>query len=909
MEGLRKKISEAMKRRFVGDVIFTDDELDAIYTKVNALLRNYEYGYTSNILSSEDDLLFVAMVNATKGWNSDESRWLDTIARTLVGTENCSPKVYCYLKELIARLGRRKIVLYLDGSTKKYYATILAHAYAPLKSTESFFELCWQIFCEDLDQNYTANDDIFELIVKEMAIRFSLNNSNEDDFELGSQVYSLRAGIKRLALDAPNIMADFLRETISTINKVFNSESLDGESYLSKLVKQWWVRKEKSLGVITKKNVTEKVVTDYQCIKPKYVMNEKAVYLNIPAIRLKDHFDYNPLLEVYRCNDCIFSTELFTKGSGLSMATKQYLLNVEDIVSEGDIDIRVVVSHFGTIIYDSKRTLERTFVLFKDGREVFAQECLPGNYNMFTFDIDRLLQYPENIKKSDSTKYVFNAVDGEAIQSKRRTILFVSEKQNRDVWVYADKINEAFFRFDGEDYQVIDGELKIAAKREIDLVDYGVRYEGGNFKLTDFSCKEVGEIAYYSISELLSVCEPQKITIFKYSNNKIICNVNIVKFNDIRIFFDKEYYYDAQSVGEVRFLTEKFDVKTTFDAKSGEIFLPLQNGEIVLKVPIVKWRIDDSNWNDGYLQKGIWYKELTNSSEIEFDMPSKLLYQACLSTNEYLEASGINHNKYKLGQTAYSIKDELSEISVFAKIDKNQLLPILKIHTVEKFIDAPINIVMMRHVFWAAKDNYIGDKSDVFKVIFSQCGNDIAVYNLVQENRRIDISGIADGFYDVRVELIKEGFLQKSRVLWKKQVCIGDENELRFDNKIMVIDKVMLDEQTIPTPIKTVYLDNIKYLQEKDGCLLYSGNMYFIHYNGKKVYLNSMKNEYGTFDKTNPMRIELRSNRTCWIVAGLEGGDINDFLGELFLDSYNQISNISTDARIINYYVFETKEK
>ena len=65
------------------------------------------------------------------------------------------------------------------------------------------------------------------------------------------------------------------------------------------------------------------------------------------------------------------------------MATKPYSLNIERIISEGDIDIRVVISHYGTPIYDSKKTLERTFVLFKDGREIFAQECLPGNYNLF----------------------------------------------------------------------------------------------------------------------------------------------------------------------------------------------------------------------------------------------------------------------------------------------------------------------------------------------------------------------------------------------------------------------------------------------------------------------------------------------------------------------------------------------
>ena len=64
MEELKKKIDEAMKCQFVGEVIFTEDELAKIYARANSLLRNYDYGYISYISSLEDNLLFVAMVNA-----------------------------------------------------------------------------------------------------------------------------------------------------------------------------------------------------------------------------------------------------------------------------------------------------------------------------------------------------------------------------------------------------------------------------------------------------------------------------------------------------------------------------------------------------------------------------------------------------------------------------------------------------------------------------------------------------------------------------------------------------------------------------------------------------------------------------------------------------------------------------
>ena len=50
-----------------------------------------------------------------------------------------SQKIYTYLTSVIDRLGKCGKIMYLSGCTKRYYATILAHAFAPLNSTESFF--------------------------------------------------------------------------------------------------------------------------------------------------------------------------------------------------------------------------------------------------------------------------------------------------------------------------------------------------------------------------------------------------------------------------------------------------------------------------------------------------------------------------------------------------------------------------------------------------------------------------------------------------------------------------------------------------------------------------------------------------------------------------------------------------
>ena len=64
---------------------------------------------------------------------------------------------------------------------------------------------------------YTKNDEIFVLVAEELRVKFSNEKSIEDDFKLGSDVYSLRAGIKRMASDAPDLMTHYIENTVSML--------------------------------------------------------------------------------------------------------------------------------------------------------------------------------------------------------------------------------------------------------------------------------------------------------------------------------------------------------------------------------------------------------------------------------------------------------------------------------------------------------------------------------------------------------------------------------------------------------------------------------------------------------------------------------------------------------------------
>lgn len=920
MKELLPKINAAINEDFVGNYVFSDMELTQIYDFTGRLLRNYDGAYGNTIPPRYDQLIFVAMVNAAKAWKSDKDTFWDCICKKLIGTAG-SQKIYNYLTDVICKLGITGRIMYLSGCTKRYYATILAHAFAPLNSAKSFLELCWNLYSEDMNFTYTKNDDTFALVAEELRQTFSNEKSLEDDFKLGCGIYSLRAGIKRMAIDSPQKMVQYIENTIALLDRVFNGEILDSNLYYNTIVRDWWMEKEKSFGVAKpKKNAYERAITDYATIRPKYSYNGKQAVLTIPSIRLKNNFYDMPLLNVYRNGELVDQREMYTFGSGLTMATKELTLYADNLVFEaGVIDCTLEIVHCDEVIYNSKTSLYREYILFRDCREILQEECPPGNYILFAPKLEDFSAYPENIKKvpSEPNLYNIHSQEGELLQKIKRTVFFVLEKQKRNIRIIADKKNNAKFMHDGEEFVVIDGELKIVVKSDVDINKYGVRYESADFRLETFTCVEQDGYRTFLITELLNVCEPQKINIFSYADNKIEASYNVVKFNSISIIYDKKLYFDTKNLGTVHFHTEKYDKRVSFDINQADIVIPFDDGDIVLSPPVLKWKIGDGNFSNQY-GEDLWYKNYSNSAELVIDLPTEMGYQVFLNNNTVLSES--TFNSFKLGETVWSMLQEgKSDISVFVKIDNIGTVPILTICLKEKFKFSPF-IIHGKELLWDASKTFIGDCTPKFRVSFyekNMVKHSFEINETITEScisHHYSLSELEIGIYDIAIDLIKRiGFTEKSIRLFEQHVIFGDINKIRFKGKCLRFERVMLTGKSSYAEIKPFYVDHLWYIGEVNGCHYYTGSAYIINRNGWKTYLNTMPNSEETYDKTNPIRIEIRNEKSCFIVAGFNPGDKDDFLGEFTLDSRNQISNYDIEpsgnkTRGIDYFLFTTEE-
>lgn len=904
---LQEKIRQAMRQPFVGNFVFSDDELTEIYTTIGQALRSVENEHGVTLPQSYDDIFFVALVNVAKDWDSDEDRFLNYIFRRLIGTE-CSGKIYNCFKNTIDRQIEHGNVFGLTNYTKQYYATIISHAFAPQKSILSFFELCWQIYCEDMDQSYDENDDIFNIIARQMQNRFNQAKDDESDIQLGSQIYSFRAGIKGLAIEHSNLLAKLLRYTIKIIHQQFNSETIaekDHALYLTKLIRSWLKEKEQTFGLVknTASDRKEHIIADYSQIKPKYAIIDGKVKLSIPPIRLTSDFDRNPYLTITNNGVSVYCEEMVTRGSGLIATTNTIELDLDTLLNNSNtINLSVEITHGEKTVYNSKSGLYRIGILFKDGREITTQDCLPGNYGLFTKDISQYKQRPSKML-CEGNLWSICASNGDILQNDEKTIFFADEKQSREIYIFAEKRNDIVFRFDNEDYDVVDGDLKIAVQNQLNVAEYGVRYESAQFKLSDFPKQQIGDVCYYSITEILSVGDPHKINVFKYADNKVIHQINVVKFKNITVKFDRDFYYDKELLGEVSFVTEKYNHTVKFNANHDEVLVPIENGEIVINPPVLRWKIDDRELSCRYCEQGIWYKNLTNSSKLTIGVPGHAVSIFCGNGETILPETG-SSNIFLLGQTVYSLLSTNStSVEIFAKIDNQVIVPISTVYLKEQLRFPPI-LILNKQIIWDPQNAYVGDKNSVFTLQI--CKDNFIVKSVDLNIKRQEIScyELEEDYYQVNI-LLKKSIFVASRILFNKTICFGNEKEVEFRNKTLKISSVVLSSTSKETTIRPVYIDEIHFLQSRDNSDFYKGKLFIKSYDGRKIYLNQLQNDFGIYENINPVRIEIMNKRSCWLVSGIIGNDIDDFLAEFTLDWENKLSNCDRNTKAIDYYIFE----
>ena len=905
---LLNKVLDAIKEPIVGNYLFSEDELEDIYTYANGLFRKF------GSLSTEDEcVIFVALVNLAKKWDFEGSL-LEFLFRKFSSNKDYHNIIYDRIRETIDGLCNYKKI-YQIKCGKYYYGTICSHAFSPSKSINAFFDLCWNVYCQDLGEQYVRHDPIFKAITHAINEKFNgIKNPDSDNFTVGGSAYSLRIGIVKLPSSDNGVFCWLLDETIGLINSFFRGKKIEQNTYLKLLVEQWWQKKTASFGVKTIKpsyTPAEEPVIDYSNIKVRYSFIKDRPYILIPPIRLIDNTDKKPVVVIHYDEKVVLTEEIEVYGSGIIMSTspKRIPINLENYSS---FKLSLTILHNNQVIYDSKESLYRDFILFKGEKEITSNEVIPGKHYLVIINKNLVSFSGRRVRTITYSTEEIAFYEGDSIQTSDRCVMFLFENSKRDIYVFSNKIAGAVFQFHNTEYKIIDGDVKIGASNKINIEDIGIRYEEAPLRLIDFPKIIYNGYEHYVITELLNAGVPQRITVFRFSDGKILETLDVVKFDNVRISYDKELYFGDDNVGKATFEADGFCVSSSFVANNKKVLLHLTNGDVVATIPLLEWKINDGLWQSEPMLGGIWHGDLP----LETTLSIKYLSNSFSVYAGQQEISKANNSDttYSLGlaickEIAKRQNENDCSFLVYCK-NGDKEYPLFNVFFREAFLFSPMLIDGDNKTIEWDPISYRGKKDAEFLAVFKNSDNKMTNINLSLEKTSIDCSKLIDDYYHISVYPISNGAVNYKTPLFKKRVAIGDEKAIKYKNVSFLVNEAVISGR-IPLLKKTspFYVDSIVYLGTKDGADYYSGSIFYFREDRKKRYLNFIKSLDGRTVQINPVRIEIKTSRTFYMGYGL---DIND--EDLEYDNefaLNKGGFITIETKIggtktepIDYYVF-----
>lgn len=914
---IKLKIESVYNNHFLGNSLsFSEEEKSLIYDEAGSILRRVGSEWGESIRRSEYEVILIALVELTKEWGSDEDAWLEFISKKLLGSQSdIRGKIYTQICKCMDSLNRDNRFFMLNCFTKRYYASVCSHAFAPKSSVFSFFDMCWEIYCKDLLQQYAPNDPILKLIASSLQKKLSDLGADENDISIASNVYAFRAGIKGLAIDQPELLIELLNTSLCVIHSLMNSEPIETDSYLKTLLREWWNLKEQSFGVKVERNIAKReyVATDYSQIKSKYVLDNGSVKLIVSPFRLSDNYEYEPYIQLIVNGKTVENKPIPTRGSGIILTTKTVEFDLEKLPLDGNVQISVDITHGSKVIYQSANNLHRDYILFSGNKELSSSSLLPGTYFIFAPKINDL-ELPCDIHRITKNLYSFTAEEGEVVRSKDKIVFFETEKTKREILFSVSERHDVYYRQDGVVYKIIDGDLCLDISEDSEITDFGVRHGTNVFKLSDFRVIDYNGKKRFIVSMLAEPGEAVSISVFKYSTNHIVESDNIIKFDNISIEYDKPIYYGSDSTGKFTFKTMRFCVEAVFDASEDENTVAFNDGEIIFIPPKLRWRFDDGEWNTKP-SKPFFFKKITNSSMLEIDMPiDKDCIVGFSNGNTIEQANG--KRLYKVGQTIHSLDNSIvDDVTLFLR-SGDLLFEIAQIFLKQKFVSSPVYVKSEEYKIEWSPDAFIGEEDATLKMqIIKRDNGNVADERILQRqsNETIDVCFLSEDYYIIRIFLPSKGFLHKEIELFELNCVFGNVKNIRFRNKILKVTSAMFFDKIQSEQIRPIYFDRVEYLGNKEGSDYYSGNLFIIKAGGERVYLHHMRNyQTDSYIKINPVRIELKSLSSCYLGYGLDKNDPDWEYDDEFVVSYDgktTIGNKGTKYRNVDFYLFEEHEE
>lgn len=919
-------------------VLFSEDEysemVDALEVMCKKLIHDRKSQFDEVVYYGQ---VFITLVEIAKRWknsglindNDADTGFWSFVSKTLSVEEEYQQKIRNAFIRVISKLANdndreewNRIPVVRDG--QKYYATIMMHALAPINGLYSFYDLCFNVFQKDLDYSYTEEDDwIGEEMVEKLKLQLKWGYKEEKGVSIGSSIYRINIGLRSYILhpDLEDDFERFVKDTFDKINRLYGLDDIEEDSWADVNIVKWW----KSVKEVTDKHVAKRgnrmptVTSDKVVVK--YVRKNDRVFLCVPPIRLTDVTDKVELI-IYAENKHVYSAEIYTKRGELVVSTKQVELELNQLlVDASSIDVRVFIFKNNVEIFDSENqkatSLKREFILFSEEKELFNQVLTPSNYFVYAFDIDSLKK-PNECSTYGSRFYNIYPIAGEILAGVNRKVDFVEKEKSGCLGKKAcilGNVPYAEWKKEEISYQVYADSVRLTIPLDVNHKALELSVEGRRYKLSDFEMIS-SEDPYcgYDISSCIPKSQGVYISLYSYEKKGVLFEETMVLFDNFKMVFNSPYYY-----GE---MDRKLDIEyggtrkeISWKQQDDIVTYPLEDGELLVTPPNLRWRIGSGQWHSSPIIGLHWFKELVEDGavlEIDYPITGHPFKVFGKMGKKRLDIDDIS-KKYKIGRFIFANEDK-EEIVVCMSDRMNSEQVLFRVSTKEYFRDSPF-VYRDGIVFWNVEETFIGDKNRTFVVNVGDNVMEVGFHN------QDLFEGLKEDVYETIVRVkSKSIFAKENRVIYKGPLFVGKEELFRYRKKLLKINSVSsslsYDAQKWEMLDYGYVIKDLSYFeeQEDDGVHGYYLGKLLINKGGRWQDIDDLRlpNERGEVDLINPVRIEIRSNNSLWLIAGYNVEDKDDFLGELIFDcakgqlcNYNVKNNPFNRYKIVNLYKFK----
>ncbi len=915
-----------IKYKLIGNFDFSEDEYSSLLDYVHMLSYDFD--------NKSYKLIFVTLVLIAKHWkqnsniiagDEEDCGYWEYVFKTIFGSE-INQQLYQKYRNTISWLGiNENIPIVTSG--QNYYATLMMHSFAPKSSIFSFFDLCYKAFKKDLNYGFTSDDEWYCDKVA-IAMRNVLIGGYHEDkkVSIGSSAYSIKIGLRSFALHEglTQHFVLFIKETFEQINLLFNREIINENTRLKRYIAEWWNKKAESEKVSDDNISKTRIATvSKQNIVAKYIQEDQDVLLCVPSIRLEDE-NSKLILTININGNTLLSEDIQTKRGELVVTTKQLEKNLNDLLKGYEsINIQVKITENEAILYDSKEKLNREFILFDGKKEIFSQINKSTNYFVYSKDIDALKCVPSELKAFGLNLYNIYPNAGESLIGDIKQIFFVDKTKTSSLGKTAcliGSVTDVEWILDDISCIVYKNAVELMIPENYNLKALELKIDNKRYKLQEMYYERIESNCYqFGLKALGLISEyyPTEISLYSYEKEKELIIESIIVLPELDIQFNNPVYY-----GNIeRKITINSNNKTmvlSWNKQDNEVICSINDGVLVVKVPCLKWRINNGEWHNEPINKKVWYKDLLNKGDLlEIDYPKgnetvSILGKADGKSFEIAK----NHNgKFEIGRAIYANE---YNTNIFVRLsDAQKQFDLLSTATKEHFIDNPL-IYNNGKVYWDVENTFVGGSDNDFLLDIG--GKDVFRNRIDSKNKEI-LSDIKDDIYKITVKIKdKNIFLkdEKWNTIYEGSLTIGKPEKFRFKKKYICIEDINTAfsadiENNWIKPRKEYIIRDLEYLEIQDGEQIikyYIGRLKIARQDDS--FIDYLENEKGEKERINPVRIELRSNNSFWLVAGYDKAN-DEFLGELIFDNARrELCNInssdSTRYKVANIYKFKEEE-